>query len=115
MQPLAPLPDHDADHDQPTGAPAPILLDVTVPRFTGMAGIAVRAILGAVDLSALFEAARVAPVAPTEHCAHTAGARLLNLPVKELGRPRGRRVFEILDKAAPGGERTGCVEQHTLR
>lgn len=65
MQPLAPLPDHDADHDQPTGAPAPILLDVTVPRFTGMAGIAVRAILGAVDLAALFEAARVGPVAPT--------------------------------------------------
>lgn len=63
MRQLPALPDHDAT----SAAAAPILLDVTVPRFTGFASRIVRAALGVADLATLFDEARVGTVDAQDH------------------------------------------------
>ena len=59
MLPLAPT---DAAPVRPSAPAAPIVLQITVPKLRGLAGVAVRAALGIADLTDLFAKARVGDV-----------------------------------------------------
>ena len=64
--------------------PAPIALDVTVPKLSGVAGALVRGALGIADLSAIFDEARVGDVHADGP--HHATFRIVLEPGEEVGR-----------------------------
>ena len=63
---------------------APIALDVTVPKLTGIAAVVVRGVLGIADLSAIFDEARVGDVHADGP--HHATFRIVLEPGDEVGR-----------------------------